>query len=495
MADKWKLNIFSSILCLKMHYYSVRLWFTLLAILFFFTEKAIAQQANDSLIIIDAIKLVGNQRTQDRILLRELEYKVGDTVHAHDTAAKFHHINEKLYNQRLFNKTSIALVNQTKTDSQTIKHATLLMLVNERWFTFPIPIIELADRSFNEWYYNRNADLSRINYGLRFTQHNLTGNNDPLKIGVQLGFTHRADITYRFPYLDKNQKGGLSLNASYSTNVSAAANTIENKQNFIDGKNLQTLRVRRIIGLSYTRRNGFYTYIEAGINYNNNHIADTIAQVNPDYYGSSRTNQRFWQFRFTYSYDRRNYQRFATKGYYLGGELEQNGLIHSDAINQTSFRLKASKYYTLTPRWYFATGADVLIALQDYMPYSNLYGIGYNLRFVRGYDAQVIEAPQSLIWKNALRYKVFSRVFPVRYSPLEQFKTLPLALYIKGYADAGYARNVFAQESNKQLSNRILPGYGLGIDLVSFYDLVMRFEYSFNYKAQPGFYFYLGADI
>jgi hypothetical protein len=46
----------------------------------------------------------------------------------------------------------------------------LLVDVNERWYTFPVPIFELSDRNFNEWWQNYNHDFRRVNYGLRLYQ-------------------------------------------------------------------------------------------------------------------------------------------------------------------------------------------------------------------------------------------------------------------------------------------------------------------------------------
>jgi len=79
--------------------------------------------------------------------------------------------------------------------------------------------------------------------------------------------------------------------------------------------------------------------------------------------------------------------------------------------------------------------------------------------------------------------------------PLKQFRTMPLALYPKVFFDAGYVHNNFTASSNKELTNTFLPGGGIGLDLVTYYDLVFRFEYAINKKLERGFYFYLMADI
>ena len=59
----------------------------------------------------------------------------------------------------------------------------------------------------------------------------------------------------------------------------------------------------------------------------------------------------------------------------------------------------------------------------------------------------------------------------------------------------GYAYHPFADPSNLKLTNTLLPGIGTGLEIVSFYDFVLRLEYSVNRWAQGGFYMYIGADV
>lgn len=446
---------------------------------------------------IREVYIEGNYRTRERIVLRELDYHPGDTLHLADTAKRFAHIREKLYNTRLFNHTKILLGQYQAPDSfGQLPTVRLMVLVDERWYTFPYPILELADRTFNEWWYNRNRDLTRINYGFRVTQHNATGNNDPLKLGFQWGFTQRIDLSYRFPYLDKSQRSGLSFAANYMTNDQVAVRTLNNIQDFVGDRGAGILRTRSAMGFGYTYRKGYYTNYEAGLYFQRNRIADTLARANPAYYGQGRTTQNYLSLRLSFSYDLRNYRLFATKGYFLGVDFEQNGLTPWDNLHQTALRVRIKGYRPLYRQALFlASGLDVLASNPFRMPYGNLYGLGYSLRIVRGYDAQVVEAPVSAIWKTSLRYKVFDRTFANPLVSWRQFVKIPIQVYLKGHGDMGYAYHPFADPSNLKLTNTLLPGIGTGLEIVSFYDFVLRLEYSVNRWAQGGFYMYIGADV
>ena len=82
--------------------------------------------------------------------------------------------------------------------------------------------------------------------------------------------------------------------------------------------------------------------------------------------------------------------------------------------------------------------------------------------------------------------------------PIEQFSYVPVALYLKAYFDFGYVTNYNRYEElniNTRLSNRMLMGGGLGIDLVTMYDNVFRFEYTFTREGTHGFFFHVKKEF
>jgi hypothetical protein len=45
------------------------------------------------------------------------------------------------------------------------------------------------------------------------------------------------------------------------------------------------------------------------------------------------------------------------------------------------------------------------------------------------------------------------------------------------------------------LGNALLFGYGAGVDIVTYYDVVVRFEYTFNRRGENGFFLHMGAPF
>jgi hypothetical protein len=77
----------------------------------------------------------------------------------------------------------------------------------------------------------------------------------------------------------------------------------------------------------------------------------------------------------------------------------------------------------------------------------------------------------------------------------KQFETAPFALYLRAYSDAGYVRDNSLNPLNTKLANEFLLGGGLGLDMVTYYDLVFRLEYSINRLQQQGVYLHVKAPI
>ena len=81
------------------------------------------------------------------------------------------------------------------------------------------------------------------------------------------------------------------------------------------------------------------------------------------------------------------------------------------------------------------------------------------------------------------------------YVPFEEFSYFPIKLYLSGNFDHGFVNDKNRLPENLRLTNKYLFGYGLGLDLVTLYDMVFRFEYSFNNQNESAFFFNFRAPF
>ena len=77
----------------------------------------------------------------------------------------------------------------------------------------------------------------------------------------------------------------------------------------------------------------------------------------------------------------------------------------------------------------------------------------------------------------------------------KEFNKIPFAAYLTLNFDHGYVSNYPNNEENTLLSDRYIYGGGLGIDMITFYDFVIRWEYSINIEGDHALYFNLYAPF
>jgi outer membrane protein assembly factor BamA len=381
-------------------------------------------------------------------------------------------------------------------NTPTLLDVTVTM--KERWYWFVYPVFDLADRNFNEWFYDRGHDFRRTIYGLRLSNRNLTGHADRLGLVAQAGFTRLLSASYAWPYLDKAQTLGLSALVSYATNRDVAYASLGDKLAYlsIDGE----LRQRTYAGLTLTRRQGFYRFHALGVAISNNSVSDTVARLNPNYFGNGQTRQRYLQLGYSFSYDRRDNVVYPLRGVFAGASINQTGLWPDSGPRITDLGLTLTRYWPLSKpgaaqRFFVAGGLRAAVSLADRIPYYNLRGLGYGNDLVRGYELYVINGQQFLLSKNSLKFQLFNVRKYYRWVPLRQFNTVPIAAYLSLYADAGYVRSTGIEQYRSTLANRLLFGGGAGIDVVTFYNLVFRLNASVNREGQRGFFFNLSRDL
>lgn len=436
---------------------------------------------------INRVFIVGNRITHEPIIMRELTLKEGDFIYSQELPGILDLDKKKLINTRLFNTVEI------RTLELEPNRIDLLIDLNERWYTFPSPIFELADRNFNEWWQNYNHDFGRVNYGLRLYQYNMRGRNETLRFLAQFGFTRRFGLSYRFPYIDKKQKHGLTIDLDFSEATNLAYQTVDHKLIFLEAEEI--LKTTRSGGLTYNYRRSFYQSHSFKFDYKSVSIHDTIAVLNPNYLGDDETQQQFGSLTYQFSSDHRDYGGYPLKGYFLQAAVIKSGITPADDINKLEVNLTFANYFDLKKGFYLSNNTIGYWSTPNNLPYTNYGALGYQKQIVRGYEVYVIEGPQFVLNKTTFKKRILSRTYHWGVMPLPQFRHVPLAIYLKIYGDVGYVNNYNGYEISSRLSNTLLSGVGAGIDVVGSYDAVFRFEYTYNAIGERGFFFHVKKEF
>ena len=437
-------------------------------------------------IIISQLIVTGNKVTRLSIIQREL------LIHEKDTLAFF--VFEKATERSRDNLMNTSLFNFVTITHQMVseQHAIVIIDVKERWYILPKPIFELVDRNFNEWV--KSGDWSRVNCGLYLDWNNFRGRNETLKFQFKWGYSQRIGIFYTIPYINKNQKEGLSFGYAYGRNREVGYKVENSKQLLYDDKNF----VRKEIygGFKYSRRSGYYNTSSISLEYRYNTINDTVAILNPDYLGNGKTSQSLITIAWMFRRDMRDFKVYALKGYLLDFEVVKNGVgLLENEPDLLYLQSNLKVFRQLAKRWYIATSLKGKLSGQSFAPYFNQRAFGFGNDFVRGYEYYVVPGQNFILSRNSFKFALLpTRVISLPFSKLEKFRTIPYAFYLNANFDMGYVYDRQFELDNP-IGNTWQIGYGFGIDYVSYYNLVMRLEYSFNKFGENGFFLHFTAPI
>lgn len=434
-------------------------------------------------VLIDNIFLTGNKKTKARIILRELSVTKGQVYQFEGLEEILAVDRDKIYNTRLFNQVEVGIL------ELSYDKVTIVVDVDERWYLFPIPLIDIIDRNFNDWVQNYDADLSRIIYGLSLYHFNMRGMNERMTLTAQFGFSRRYEFQYEIPYIDRSQRNGLGVFFKYIEYTNLHYDNLDNIRVFLESEDL--LKTNIYTGLSYTRRNSFFTRHYIDLNYSYSDVADTIITLNPNYNGAAGNEQKYFSLQYTFSHDKRDIAAYPLDGYKVEATLEKNGLGIFNDVNVLKFRANYSKFVKLPKRFYFSNYTSAYLSTPSSQPYTVVKGLGFRNDVVRGYELYVIHGQHYFMNKTSLKYDIFSGSTEFNNFPLQQFRHFPYAFYLKTYFDLGYAVNTEQYEGNRYLSDQLLFGGGVGLDIVTLYDVVVRFEYSWNSIGENGLYFHI----
>ncbi len=440
------------------------------------THKPFVDTSATPNVTIGNINIKGNKRTKPYIILREMTLQQGNTISIKDLNKKLEQSRNQIYNTALFVDVVV---------SATEKIGNIINInvdVKERWYFFPLPYFRLIDRNFNQWLVDQHASLERVNYGMKFTQGNLTGQNDELNIWLITGYSQQINLRYGIPFFDKKRKSGFSVGFVHSTQKELNYGTSFNKQVFF--KNNDIVRTVTRADLSYSYRPDQYWRHTLQAVYTYEGISDTVVTVNPNYYPEKRNEVKYLSLSYGLSYAKTDYNAYPTKGLIASSYISKRGF--DDVTGLWQIGGKALYAFPLSnTAFVHLEGAATVKFTNDKQFYFNQRLFGYGDFQMRGLDYYVVDGTAGLLAKATIHKQILKFIFK---NPIKS-KThdlIPFRFYLKAFGDVGYAYNKYA--GNNALSNQPIYTGGIGLDIVSIYDFVFKIEFAFNQIGPAGLY-------
>ena len=438
--------------------------------------------------IISLITISGNKRTKEKIILRELAFKVGDSLTIKETEKRIERSKQNLINTSLFNFVTITPIYAA--DSSSV---VLLLDVKERWYLWPAPIFEIQDRNFNSWWETK--DMFRINYGMYLTMENVRGRNESAVLKFRKGYTELYGFGYKIPFINKKQTVGLSASFNFLRNNEVAYCTYGNRLQF--NRNYKKfMRKEKEAKLGLTFRKGLYTRHSLELLYCESYVDDTIKKLNRNYFGENIGCVKYFSLQYRYKRDYRDAKIFPLRGYYYELSLVKDGLnlLQNENVDNFTADAVVKNYWSPMKRFFFGTALRLRYKLFNTSGYYFNRALGYN-DFVRGYEYYVVDGQTFVMLKANVNFQLVKpRIVTVPVKRLEKFNRIPYSIYLSAHADAAFVQDKVFYNDNP-LSNSWLGGTGLGVSFVTYYDYVLRVEASVNKLREKGIFLHFSAPL
>jgi len=269
--------------------------------------------------------------------------------------------------------------------------------------------------------------------------------------------------------------------------------SVDNKRQMLYAPN-STQDVK--VGVKLTLRPGLYNYGTAHLTGDFITISDSLWKLDSNYLAGFRKTNMSLSLYADYYYDSRNCKNYPLKGNLLRVFINKVGLgVFSKDINLFYYGIDFHFYQTLSRKWYVAEMFKAENSAGQNAPYYYQLNMTHDKDFIRGFDLYTLKGDQMYYCRNNIKYELIKPNVKKTKEGQEKskFKAIQYAFYLNAFADAGYVVNKFT--SNNPYDNKLLMSWGLGLDFVTYYDLVIRFEYAFTSIGTNGFFFGFGMPI
>ncbi len=397
---------------------------------------------------IVSIQIIGNDRTQSHIILREMKQKEGDRLDLNQIESD----RKRIQNLDLFNR----VVVQAQPDDDQVQ---VLIIVTEQWYVFPYPILFIHDR-----------DWGKFSYGAGIVHLNFRGRRETLNVGFWLGYNPSVQFSYANPWI-----GG---NHHLMTQIHFYFNRIRSKhfKEAIDEKHL---------GMEWTlgKRFGYHTVLGITFGYREvvfspPEMGQTLSESGKDHLPSLN---------FFYTWDHRDLLEYPHEGWLISLSARKTGFSHLAAnYFRTGFDLR--QYFPITSSWTLAARMRTSLSGGEIPLYDRVY-LGYSER-IRGYFFDVFEGENRALVSIAFRMPLI----PIRYFNLSDhvyFQNLKFGVGLGFFMDSGFTW-FQGERINRSM---IKSGYGVGIHLHLPYVHLLRVEWAINDRGKSQLIVDLNVDI
>jgi len=408
---------------------------------------------------IERIILIGNEKTKDEVILREMQLQEGGKFNLEYLENDV----KRLYNLGLFNRVDVV---PAPLSSSKIN---LVFEFEEGFYFLPIPQGGIKEGS-----------LKKIWGGVNFLWKNFRGRNETMNMSFGVGYEPFISVSYLNPWIFGNSHYFFQTSFRYSRTYPRSVGNADSTGVIFNKNEVPTYIMNDMMGdIRIGKYFGKNTSVSALLQFNSIYTSEyqpgrTVSQDGLDVFPTAGLD---------FTYDTRDYSKFATYGSYYYLKLSRSGLFHKDIdLNKFRFDLRRFIPIKLTNDYALVLsgrinsvlsfgGGEIPVYLKESIGYDNL---------IRGWDNFVLMGEDKLLGSLELRipllkpfYVKGSDHFIIRKVPLANKFSYRYGVYATLFFDLGGVWGRKEQIYDSQFKN----GFGAGLNLLLPFDFVARVDF------------------
>jgi outer membrane protein assembly factor BamA len=269
--------------------------------------------------------------------------------------------------------------------------------------------------------------------------------------------------------------------------------TVNNQQAFINADTIsysgKYLSRQLSLSLRYFYRPALRTKHLLSLNLATMQIDSAVIVRNPHYFNNGKRSVIYPELSYTLTYTDVDYVSYPLKGVIFETGLTRRGLTND--MNLWQLYMKFTRSWQTGRKTYFGIQNWSILKLPLDQPFYNQPFLGYGDLYMRGLDKYVIDGVAGFVVRNSFYRELLNFNIPLPRIPSHDH--VPIRVYARTFADYGYIYN--RNFPANSLVNRMLYTAGVGLDIVTFYDLSFKFDYSFNQLGQNGLFLHIRNDF
>jgi hypothetical protein len=295
--------------------------------------------------------------------------------------------------------------------------------------------------------------------------------------------------------LDKKLRFGMGMNAQYLTQKELNTSTYADKQVFFKTQNEIYKGFKASVSFFY--RPNLFERHTLQVGYGNMKISDSALLFQPNYLPNYKKSYAYLDLNLSLTKIKFDYNAYPSEG--NSNEFGIYQRLASEA-NLTAIQFRKVHAHHITPSNFYLIESNSLAKILPNQNYVDGRLLGYGNMQMNGFDYYVVDGNVGTLFKAELHHLLGTILVPKKVGigfvdrVNKKLPEIKYKFWLKAFTNLGYVYSEHPTNASK-LSNTLLRTVGLGLDVLSIYDLVLKFEYRLNQLGDKGLYLHAGINF